>query len=82
MKSLKIFGFIAIVCILSSCEKALMDAKPKTDALSIFDEYATLVKEKYAMLDFKGVDIDFLADSIQNTIQSDISDEDLLDIFK
>ena len=77
MKSLKIFGFIAIVCILSSCEKVLMDAKPETDALSIFDEYATLVKEKYGMLEFKGVDIDFLADSIRNTIQSDLSDEEL-----
>lgn len=77
MNSLKIFGFIAIACILSSCEKVLMNTKPETDALSIFDEYATLVKEKYAMLDFKGVDIDFLADSIRNTIQSDLSDEEL-----
>ena len=37
MKSLKIFGFIAIVCILCSCEKAFMDAKPKTDAQSIHE---------------------------------------------
>ena len=77
MKSFKLIIVLAIIGMFSSCEKALMDSKPKTDALSIFDEYATLVKEKYAMLDFKNVDINFLADSIRNTIQSDISNEDL-----
>ncbi len=77
MKSLKIFGFIAIVCILSSCEKIFLEPKPKTDALSVFNEYTTLVKEKYAMLEFKGVDIDFLADSIKNTIVADLNDEEL-----
>lgn len=77
MKSFKIFGLIALVWFLSSCEKILMKPKPETDAQSIFNEYATLVKEKYAMLEFKGVDIDFLTDSIQSTIQSDISNEEL-----
>ena len=77
MKSFKLIGFIAIVFFLNSCERTLMEVKPNTDALSIFDEYATLVKEKYAMLDFKQVNIDFLADSIRNTIQSDIGDEEL-----
>lgn len=77
MKSFKIIILFAFIAIFNSCEKALMDAKPNTDSLSIFDEYTNLVKEKYAMLDFKGVDIGFLTDSIRNTISSDISEADL-----
>ena len=77
MKLLKIIFLLATIAIFASCEKIFMDPKPQTDALSIFDEYATLVKEKYAMLDFKGVDIDILADSIRSTISGDISDNDL-----
>ena len=78
MKLMKniIFLFIALLTF-SSCEKLLMDGKPKTDALSIFDEYATLVTEKYAMLEVKGVDIDMLSDSIRETIQEGISETDL-----
>jgi len=49
----------------SSCEKIAMKPKPETDALAIFQEYDKLVTEKYAMLEFKGVDIDFLTDSLE-----------------
>ncbi len=54
-----------------------MAPNPATDPVSVFDEYATLVREKYAMLDFKGVNIDQLADSIRATIQPGISDDEL-----
>lgn len=79
MKFIKIISLFLVIGVFSSCEKALMDAKPNTDALSVFDEYATLVKEKYAMLEFKNVDIDFLTDSIRNTIQPEIGEEELFD---
>lgn len=62
---------------LTSCEKVLLDANPKTDALAVFDEYSTLVKEKYAMLEFKGVDIDQLSDSLRATISEDVNDTQL-----
>jgi len=80
MKNLKniLIVFIAIT-LFASCERAFMEAKPTSDNLSIFNEYAQLVKEKYAMLEFKDVDIDFLADSIRATITENLTDEELFD---
>ena len=77
MKIFKIIAVLGVFAMLASCEKVLTKPAPSTDAVAIFDEYATLVKEKYAMLDFKGVDIEILSDSIRGTIQADISDTDL-----
>ncbi|MCH2225368.1 MAG: S41 family peptidase [Crocinitomicaceae bacterium] len=54
-----------------------MKPKPKTDNISIFNEYAKLVKEKYAMLEFKNVDIDFLTDSIAPSITNEMSTDSL-----
>ncbi len=68
-----------IIVGLSSCEKVLLESKPDSDDLSIFNEYATLVTEKYAMLEFKGVDIEQLTDSLRSTITGDISDEELFE---
>ncbi|MDB0037853.1 S41 family peptidase [bacterium] len=49
-----------------------MKPNAETDNKVVFEEYATLVKEKYATLEFKGVDINHLADSIGNTITQDM----------
>ncbi len=62
---------------LMSCEKLIMKPNAKTDNKAIFEEYAVLVKEKYAMLEFKGVDINHLTDSIGNTITQDMSTDTL-----
>lgn len=79
---MNIIKYIVIVVITSifftSCEKAFFKPIPATDALAIFDEYDKLVTEKYAMLEFKKVDIDVLTDSLRATINEDISDLDLL----
>lgn len=77
MKSIKISLFLFSILLLTACEKALMDANPKTDALAIFDEYSTLVKEKYAMLEFKDVDINQLSDSLRATISEGTNDTEL-----
>ncbi len=77
MKILKILSLLIMLVAFNSCEKILMDSKPKTDALSIFDEYDVLVTEKYSMLEFKGIDIDMLTDSIRGTIQEGISEGEL-----
>lgn len=82
MKYLKIkiclFLFLAV---LSSCEKALMESSPETNALAIFDEYATLVQEKYAMLDFKNVDINSLKNSLKGRITNSTSQKELFEIL-
>ena len=68
-----------VITLFASCERVFMAAKPTTDNLSIFNEYAELVKEKYAMLEFKGIDIDFLSDSIRSTITEDLTEDELFD---
>lgn len=68
---------LALIIGLISCEKLIMKPNAKTDNKAIFEEYAMLVKEKYAMLDFKGVDIDHLIDSIGNTITNDLPEDTL-----
>lgn len=62
---------------LISCEKLIMKPNAKIDNRAIFEEYTKLVKEKYAMLEFKGVDIDFLTDSIGNAITQDMNSDTL-----
>ncbi len=74
MRLIKILFVLSLLYTLTACEKAFMDANPETDALSIFDEYTTLVKEKYAMLEFKGVDINQLSDSLRSTINEGIDE--------
>lgn len=80
MKNLsKILIALTITTFFASCERIFMEAEPATNNLSIFDEYTQLVKEKYAMLEFKGVDIDFLADSVRSTITDDLTADELFD---
>lgn len=69
---------LAVLFFATSCEKLFMKPKPSTENEAIFLEYTKLVREKYAMLEFKGVDIDFLEDSIKKTITADQSREDIL----
>jgi len=73
--------FICLIGLLafSSCEKIIMESNPKTSNTAIFNEYATLVKEKFAMLKFKGVDINFLQDSIVATIDNNTSQVELFE---
>lgn len=77
LKFIILFSASVFLCL--SCEKAFMTPNPDTDNLAIFNEYHTLVKEKYAMLDFKGVDIDQLGDSIRTTITDDLTRKELFE---
>lgn len=70
---------LALAWMFTSCERVFMAPNPGTDSVAVFDEYATLVKEKYAMLEFKAVDIDVLADSIRATITENTSPEELFE---
>lgn len=69
--------YLATMTAFASCEKAFMQPNPATSNLAIFNEYAKIVTEKYAMLEYKGVDIDFLADSIRATITEDLNAAEL-----
>ena len=64
---------------LFSCEKIIMKPNPETSNIDVFNEYAKLVKEKFAMLEYKGVDIDHLKDSIGATITEDLSEDELFE---
>ena len=75
MKRLALVLMISLV--FSSCEKVFMEPNPEKTNKAVFDEYAKLVKEKFAMLKLKGVDIDHLRDSIGATINEDMSEPEL-----
>ena len=79
MNTSKYITLIITIFIFSSCEKILKKPKPKTSNTAIFNEYTTLIKEKYAMLDFKKMDIQFLQDSIGATINENLSEKELFD---
>jgi hypothetical protein len=80
MKIINILGILLVTILgLTSCEKVLMDSNPKTDNLAIFNEYTKLVKEKYAMLEFKNVDIDKMSAEIRKTITPQMTDEQLFE---
>lgn len=72
---MRTFIFIIAICALSSCEKILMKPDAEKSNEAVFEEYVKLVKEKYAMLEFKEVNIDHLRDSLRpfvnNTMTSD-----------
>ena len=67
----------AAVMLTTGCEKIFMKPNPGTSNLDIFNEYADLVREKFAMLEYKGVDIDHLQDSIGATITDDLNEDEL-----
>ncbi|NPA35980.1 MAG: S41 family peptidase [Chlorobi bacterium] len=72
-----IYLIIGITILNSGCEKIFMEPNPGTSNIDIFNEYAKLVKEKFAMLEFKDVDIDFLKDSIGATVNNELSEKEL-----
>ncbi|WP_084050044.1 S41 family peptidase [Aquimarina macrocephali] len=82
MKYLKIKIYLLLfLAVFSSCEKALMEPNPKTDALAVFDEYTTLVQEKYAMLEFKNVNINTLRNNLRGKINNATTQKEFFEII-
>jgi hypothetical protein len=77
-KSIYLILVLAMVG-LFSCEKMIMKPNPETSNIAVFNEYAKLVKEKFGMLEYKGLDIDHLKDSIGATITEDLNEDELFD---
>lgn len=66
---------------LVSCEKILMHPEPETDNLSIFNEYAKICIEKFALGEVKGVNLIELADSIRPYVNDNLSEQELFDLM-
>jgi hypothetical protein len=58
-----------------------MHPQPKTDNLSLFDEYSKLCIEKFGLTEVKGVDLKYLADSLRPYITPDLSEKELFDLM-
>lgn len=54
-----------------------MKPNAETDNIAVFEEYGKLIKEKYAMLEFKNVDIDYLMDSLRPFITNEMHKDSL-----
>ncbi|TKG94968.1 hypothetical protein EYV94_09640 [Puteibacter caeruleilacunae] len=75
----KYIVFIIAVMFFASCEEVLMEKEPKANNLNVFDEYATLIKEKYGMLEFKKVDIDALSANVRASVTNEMSEKELFE---
>ena len=76
----KIF-LILISLSIVSCEKIVMHPNPGTDNLSIFNEYANICIEKFALEEVKGVNLVELADSIRPYVTDNLSEKELFDLM-
>ncbi len=78
MRNIRYILFVALILVTATgCEKIFMAPNPGTSNIDILNEYAKLVKEKFAMLEYKGVDIDHLRDSIAATITDNMTEDEL-----
>lgn len=71
--------FLALLLLssLSACEKALLRPEAKVTNLAVFDDFATVFREKYGMFEQKDVDWIALTDSVRATIQPETTTEEL-----
>ena len=76
---MKYIAYIAVILLFSSCHKIFLDPEPEVSNINIFDEYSSLIKEKYAMLEFKKVDIDALSASIRTTVSNEMTEKELFE---
>jgi len=65
----------------TSCEKLLMKPNPKTDNISIYEEYWKIFNEKYAMFDFKNVDWKQEYKIYKSKINNSISEDSLFQVL-
>lgn len=68
---------LVTILFLHSCEKILMDPKPGTSNIDIYDEYAKIVIEKFGLQEVKGIYLESLTDSIRPFITDELSNEAL-----
>lgn len=76
---MKYIALLLIIIIFSSCHKLFLDPEPEITNQKVFNEYATLIKEKYAMLEFKNVDIEKLTVDVGATVSNEMSEKELFE---
>lgn len=74
---------LLILVSLSSCEKVFMEPNPKTDNISIFEEYWKLVNEKFAMFDDPGkaINRNILYSTNRALVNNNISKDSLFNVL-
>ena len=77
MKSKIILFLLVTTLFFISCERMVMNSKPGTDNLSLFNEYSKICIDKFGLSEVKGINLTELADSIKPYINSDLSKEEL-----
>lgn len=75
-----IFGVLFLVFAIFSCEKLLIDSEPSTSNTSVFEEYTTLVREKYAMLEPKGIKLDDSVAKYRALITDDMANSSFFNV--
>ena len=63
----------------TACEKVAFQSETEINNLNVFDEFAQLFQEKYAMFEQKNVDWEMLTDSVRATIDGQTSQRELAD---
>lgn len=81
MKLIKLVPLYILLLTTVSCEKIAMHPEPTQDQRVVFDEYAKICIEKYALSEVKGVDLVALRDSIAPLITPSMSNEELFDLM-
>ncbi|MFT5822823.1 MAG: hypothetical protein ACI8ZM_004080 [Crocinitomix sp.] len=77
MKFLSIIALVVLFVVVSSCEKVFMKPRPEQSNIAVFEAYTNLVAEKYGMLNFKGVDMTHLSDSLRPLISEEMTADSL-----
>ena len=83
-KSIKLsLIFVMAALLFSSCEKIFMEANPETDNVSIYEEFWTLVDEKYAMWDNpdKKLDKEAIHTYTRSLVTEDMSKDSLFNVL-
>ena len=80
-KIIRVSGLLLLIFFISSCEKIVLDPNPSNDKLAVFDEYWTVVNEKYAMFEFKNVDWDMVRDTTRPKINDNMDDAAFFNIL-
>ncbi|TAJ11623.1 hypothetical protein DMA11_15985 [Marinilabiliaceae bacterium JC017] len=72
---------LALFITITSCEKLDMEDQPGTDNVSIFNEYWTILHEKYGMLEAKGVNWNEVYSEYAGYINNSISKDSLSNVL-
>ena len=78
----KIFLFLTLILLFSSCEKLLFDEnKASTDPFVNFDYLWNQIDQKYSYFEYKNIDWDQIRETYRAQIFEGMTDEQLFDVM-